>query len=79
MEDDANFVKVVVGFCSTTGDPGGLPEADFAFDDEGIGGVPAGRVSIVELIGFEEAVGVEYIGTGEEFWAWPNLTPGDGE
>lgn len=39
-----------------------------------MGRLLAGGVPVVELVGSEEAVGVEGVGAGEEFWPCPYLT-----
>lgn len=77
VENDADFVEVVVGLGGPTGDPGGLAQPELALDDQRVGGVAAGGVPVVELVSLEEAVGVEEVGSGEELGSRPHLTPGE--
>lgn len=60
VEDDANLVQVVVGLSGTPGDPGSPAQADLALDEQGVGGLPAEGVPVVELVGSEQAVGGGY-------------------
>lgn len=66
VEDDAHLVQVVVGLGGASGDPGGPAQAHLALDEQGVGGLAAQGVSVVELVGSEEAVGEEGVGAGEE-------------
>lgn len=74
VKDDAHLVQVVVGLGGTSGDPGGPAQADLALDEQGVGRLPAEGVPVVELVGSEEAVGVEGVGAGEELGSWAHLT-----
>lgn len=78
VENDADFVEVVVGLGGPAGDPGGLAQPELALDDQRVGGVAAGGVPVVELEGLEEAVGVEEVGPREELGSRPHLAPGGG-
>lgn len=74
VKNNAHFVQVVICLSGPSGDPGGLAQPEFAFDDQGVGGVPAEWVPVVELIGLEQAVGVKQVGSGEELRSRPHLT-----
>lgn len=76
MENDADFVQVVVGLGGPAGDPGGLAQPELALDDQRVRRVAAGGVPVVELVSLEEAVGVEEVGSGEELRSRPHLAPG---
>lgn len=76
VENDADFVEVVVGLGGPAGDPGGLAQPELALDDQRVGGVAAGGVPVVELVSLEEAVRVEEVGSGEELGSRPHLAPG---
>lgn len=77
VENDADFVEVVVGLSGPARDPGGLAQAELALDDQRVGGVTAGGVPVIELVSLEEPVGVEEVGSGEELGSWPHLAPGE--
>lgn len=73
VEDDAHLVQMVVGLRGAAGDPGGPAQAHPALDEQRVGGLAARGVPVEELVGAEQAVGVESIGAGEELGSRAHL------
>ena len=74
VTDHLNAVQVVLGLRATADDPGGLAQAQAAPDHQGVAGLGAVVVLVVELVSLEGVVGEETVGARQELRAWSHLT-----
>lgn len=74
MADDLDAMKLVVGLCAPTDDPGCLAQADLASDNKCVGGICTAVAAIVKLVGLEGVIVVESIRSCDELWPRPHFT-----